>query len=67
MDLKQNTIPEVAEIRHLNFLGKPYDVRDEDIKTGFVIGYQQAIEDIVNTMNLDREDIRKAITKLYGN
>jgi len=64
MDLKYNTIPEIAEIRHDDYLGKPYDEIDDHIQRGFVVGYQQAIKDICETMNIDIDDILKNLTKL---
>lgn len=50
--------------RHDDWYGPVEDQSDKDVKYGFVTGYQQAINDICETMDIKVDNIINSITKL---
>ena len=65
MELKQQKIiDDTAKIRHVDSLGNPYDELDDQIKNGYVMGYQQAILDICELMDIDVGDFIINLHKL---
>lgn len=55
MDIKN--VSQVAVIRHAQFMGESYDNIDQDVKRGYMIGYQQAINDLSQQLNIPLKDL----------
>lgn len=62
MDIKN--VSQVAVIRHAQFMGESYDNIDQDVKRGYMIGYQQATNDLSQLLNIPLKNLLIELKKI---
>lgn len=62
MDIKN--VSQVAVIRHAEFMGESYDTIDQDVKRGYMIGYQQATNDLSQLLNIPLKNLLIELKKI---
>jgi len=62
MDIKN--VSQVAVIRHAEFMGESYDNIDQDVKRGYMIGYQQATNDLSQLLNIPLKNLLIELKKI---